>query len=146
MLAAQLSCLQLFATWWTIAYSSPLSLELFRQNIGVGSHSLLQGIFLTQGWNPGLLQYEDSSLSEPPGSWWLPLPIVPSLLVSSIPKKPCVFLLIFAYFCILSILGWIFITPPLTIWHLIISVFAGGTFGNDQVMRTESTWMGLGPL
>ena len=26
-------------------------------NIGVGSHSLLQGIFLTQGSNPGLLHY-----------------------------------------------------------------------------------------
>ena len=25
------------------------------KNTGVGSHSLLQGIFLTQGWNPGLL-------------------------------------------------------------------------------------------
>ena len=25
------------------------------QNTGVGSHSLLQGIFLTHGWNPGLL-------------------------------------------------------------------------------------------
>ena len=25
------------------------------ENIGVGSHSLLQGIFLTQGLNPGLL-------------------------------------------------------------------------------------------
>ena len=26
------------------------------KNAGVGCHSLLQGIFLTQGWNPGLLQ------------------------------------------------------------------------------------------
>ena len=26
-----------------------------RRNTGVGCHSLLQGIFLTQGWNPGLL-------------------------------------------------------------------------------------------
>ena len=25
------------------------------KNTGVGCHSLLQGIFLTQGWNPGLL-------------------------------------------------------------------------------------------
>ena len=25
------------------------------KNTGLGSHSLLQGIFLTQGWNPGLL-------------------------------------------------------------------------------------------
>ena len=26
------------------------------ENTGVGSHALLQGIFLTQGWNPGLSQ------------------------------------------------------------------------------------------
>ena len=25
------------------------------KNTGVGSHVLLQGVFLTQGWNPGLL-------------------------------------------------------------------------------------------
>ena len=34
----------------------------------VGSHSFLQGIFLTQGSNPGLLALQaDSLLSEPPG-------------------------------------------------------------------------------
>ena len=37
-----------------IAYQAPLSLE-FSMNTGVGSHSLLQGIFLTQGSNLGLL-------------------------------------------------------------------------------------------
>ena len=39
------------------------------KNTGVGSLSLLQGIFPTQGWNPGLpttLQV-DSLMSEPPG-------------------------------------------------------------------------------
>ena len=41
------------------------------QNTGVGSLSLLWGIFPTQRWNPGLLQ-ADSLPSEPPGkpqSW-----------------------------------------------------------------------------
>ena len=42
-----LSCVQLFVTPWT--WNSP------GQNTGVGSHSLLQGIFPTQGSNPGLL-------------------------------------------------------------------------------------------
>ena len=38
------------------------------KNTGVDSHSLLQGIFLTQGLNPGLLHRQvDSLLSEPPG-------------------------------------------------------------------------------
>ena len=38
-----------------IAYQAPLSLK-FSMNTGVGSHSLLQGIFLTQGSNLGLLK------------------------------------------------------------------------------------------
>ena len=36
------------------------------RNTGVGCRALLQGIFATQGSNPGLPQV-DSSLSEPPG-------------------------------------------------------------------------------
>ena len=36
------------------------------KNTGVGSHSLLQGIFWTQGQNSGLLHCRHSLLSEPP--------------------------------------------------------------------------------
>ena len=44
-----LSCVQLFVTPWTNSpWNSP------GQNTGVGSCSLLQGIFPTQGSNPGL--------------------------------------------------------------------------------------------
>ena len=43
-----LSRVQLFATPWTVQNSPG-------QNTGVGSLSLLQGIFATQGLNPGLL-------------------------------------------------------------------------------------------
>ena len=49
------SCVQLFATPWTEAYQAPPSMELSRQDTGVGCHFLLQGIFLTQRLNPGLL-------------------------------------------------------------------------------------------
>jgi len=45
-----LSCVQLFATPWTIY--SPWNPP--GQNTGVGSFSLLQGIFPTQGSNPGV--------------------------------------------------------------------------------------------
>ena len=45
-----LSRVQLFATPWTIQ-----PMEFSGQNTGVGSLSLLQGIFPTQGSNPGLL-------------------------------------------------------------------------------------------
>ena len=42
------SCVQLFVTLWTVARQAPLSM-------GVGCHSLLQGIVPTQGLNSGLL-------------------------------------------------------------------------------------------
>ena len=40
---------------WTVAHQAPLSMEFLSKNTGVGRHSLLQGIFPTQGSNPGLL-------------------------------------------------------------------------------------------
>ena len=49
------SCL--FATPWTVARQAPLSMGFSRQEYGVGCHALLQGIFLTQGSNRGLLHY-----------------------------------------------------------------------------------------
>ena len=38
-----------------VAHQTPLSMEFSRQNTGAGSHSLLQGIFLTQGSSSVLL-------------------------------------------------------------------------------------------
>ena len=44
------------------ADSLPAELQGKPENTGVGSYSLLQGIFLGQGWNPGLLHWQvDSS-------------------------------------------------------------------------------------
>ena len=42
---------------WTVAHQAPLSTAFSRQNTRVGSHSLLQGIFLTQRSSPGLLHW-----------------------------------------------------------------------------------------
>ena len=53
MHACVFSCVQLFAAPWTVAHKSPLSMRLFRQEYWSGF--LLQGIFLIQGSNPGLL-------------------------------------------------------------------------------------------
>ena len=51
-----LSCVQLFATSWTAAHQSPLVQgNSPGKNTGVSYHALLQGIFPTQGLNPGLL-------------------------------------------------------------------------------------------
>ena len=48
----------LFATPWTIAHQAPLCPGNFPGKItGVGGHSLLQEIFLTQGPNSGLLHH-----------------------------------------------------------------------------------------
>ena len=44
-----------FATLCTIAHQAPLSMGLSIKNTGVGSHSVIQGIFPTQGLNPSLL-------------------------------------------------------------------------------------------
>ena len=49
------SCVQRFVTLWTVACQAPLSTGFFRQKYWCGCHALLQGIFLTQGLNPGLL-------------------------------------------------------------------------------------------
>ena len=45
---------QPFLTTWTVACQASLSMKFSRQNIGVGSHSLLMGIFPDQGSNLGL--------------------------------------------------------------------------------------------
>ena len=45
-----LSRVQLFATLWAVAHQAPPSMGFSRQDC----HFLLQGIFLTQGLNPGL--------------------------------------------------------------------------------------------
>ena len=50
-----LSHVQLFATPWTVAHQVPLW-NSPGKNAGVGFHSLLQGIFSTQGLNAGLLR------------------------------------------------------------------------------------------
>ena len=55
--ACVLSCfspVQLFATLWTIARQAPLSLGSSRQEYWSGCHALFQGLFQTQGSNPGL--------------------------------------------------------------------------------------------
>ena len=42
-------------TPWTVALQASLSMGLSRQEYWCGYCALLQGIFLTQGWNPCLL-------------------------------------------------------------------------------------------
>ena len=44
------SCVWIFETPWTAIHHTPQSVEFSKQDTEVGSHSLLKGIFLTQGW------------------------------------------------------------------------------------------------
>ena len=54
MCAQLLSHVGLFMTPQTIACQAPLSMDSSGKNTGVGCHFRLQGIFPTQGLNPGL--------------------------------------------------------------------------------------------
>ena len=49
-----LSRVRLFATPWTVTYQALRPWDSPGKNTGVGCHFLLQGIFPTQGLNPGL--------------------------------------------------------------------------------------------
>ena len=49
-----LSRVWLFTTPRTVARQAPMAMEFWIQNTGMGSHSLLQGIFQNQGLNSGL--------------------------------------------------------------------------------------------
>ena len=55
MKVKSLSRVQLFATPGTVAYHAPPPWGFPGKSTGVGCHFLLQGIFPTQGLNPGLL-------------------------------------------------------------------------------------------
>ena len=59
-----------------------LSMGSSDKNTGVGSHSLLQGIFLTQGWNLGLLHWRQ--VSEPPGKPFSSVPFSRSVVSDSL--------------------------------------------------------------
>ena len=55
---AMLSCfshIRLFVTLWTEAHGLLCRWHSLGKNTGVGCHALIQGIFPTQGSNPGLL-------------------------------------------------------------------------------------------
>ena len=73
LLLSHFSCVRLIATLWTIAHQAPHPWDSPSKNNGVGCHSLLQGIFPTQGSNPHLL----CLLHWQTGSLPLALPVKP---------------------------------------------------------------------
>ena len=62
------SCVRLCVILWIVTHQTSLSMTFSRQEYWSGLPCLLQGIFPTQGLNPGLLHFGQSSRSEPQGS------------------------------------------------------------------------------
>ena len=62
MHACVLSHVHFLATLWTVAARLLCPWDFPGKNTGVGYHFLLQGIFPTQGLNPGLLRWQVGSL------------------------------------------------------------------------------------
>ena len=63
-----LTCVQLFATPWTVAYQAPPSMEFSKQEYPSGLPFLSPGDFPKPVIKPGFLALQtDTSLSEPPG-------------------------------------------------------------------------------
>ena len=56
------SCLMLCDSVENVAYKTPLPMGFPGKNTGMGCHFPLQGIFLTQGQNPHLLNWQAGSL------------------------------------------------------------------------------------
>ena len=76
MLRVLLSRVRLFVTPWTVAHLAP------GKNTGVGCHSLLQGILLTQGLNLHLLHWQADSF--PPSTWRTPCEVCSEVKTSVI--------------------------------------------------------------
>ena len=73
------TCVQLLVALWTVAHQAPLQRGSPGKNTRVGCHAFLQGIFPTQGLNPGLSHCKQIlyhlSHQESPSVWeWVAIP------------------------------------------------------------------------
>ena len=113
---------------WTIACQALLSMGFWGKSTGVGCHSLLQGIFLTQESNVSLLYLPHWQ----PGS----LPAEP-------PEKPYVYIDLF-YFQV-SVTGWIVLLKVIC-GHLNPQYFEmwpyldSGSYRHNQVKERSLEW------
>ena len=122
------SHVQLFATLWTVARQAPLSMNFSGKNTGVGSHSLLQEIFLTQGLDLGLLHWQaDSLLSEPPGK-----------------PKPHLFLVPQPIYFRISQNEISRLQASKSMLHLLKMQVSGPFFQNDQITVSEGCLCSVG--
>ena len=74
MKVKSLSCVQLFATLWTVAHQAPPTMGFSRQAYWSGLTISFQGIFPTPGIEPRSPALEaDALTSEPPGKHQPPI-------------------------------------------------------------------------
>ena len=64
LLLSHFSRVWLCATLWTVARQVLLSMGFSGKNTGMGCHALLQGLFLTQEWNPYLMHWQAYSFPQ----------------------------------------------------------------------------------
>ena len=92
-LSIEIFFFQLFATPWTVACQSPLSMEFSSKNTGAGYHFLLQGIFPTQGIEPTSLTSPTLAgvffTTVPPGKPSFPSHFLLEMVISTKSTKSC---------------------------------------------------------
>ena len=99
---------QLFATPWTVACQAPLFMGFPRQDIAVGCHAFFEGIFVSQGSNPCLLQLLHCRWS----LYWATREAHTSLCYSENPH----------WWSILYIILYIYLNPRLLIYLPLLSI------------------------
>ena len=85
------SCVQLFVTRGAVAHQGPPPWDSPGKNAGVGYHALLQGSFLTQGFEAtslGLLHWNVGSLTQVPLGKPEAMDIICFPLITSVPQRP----------------------------------------------------------
>ena len=78
------SCLTLCDPW-TVAHQASLSMGFPSKNTGVDCHFLLQGIFLTPGWNPHLSPALAGGFFTTSATWEAPTSCAPMSKCSQTP-------------------------------------------------------------
>ena len=134
-------------TPWTVVCKAPLSLGFpLGKNTRVGCHALLQGIFPTQGWNPGLLHlrwvlYYLSYQRSPRYIWsvYLMLEIHPQGQKDVKEKGTAITLS-------LGMVRFLFIFPPLKYLYFNVTGQSGSYEGQEAGCAQEEWSPGVWPL
>ena len=118
-------CLTL-ATTWTVACQTPPSMGFSRQEYWSGCHFLLQGIFPTQGLNPGLLHSRQILywLNDEGNSQRKNVELIYNVvLVSGIQQSYSLYIFFSRFFSIIGYYRILAIVPCAVQWALVVYLF-----------------------